>query len=261
MDKTAANFILQYYIGNSYFSFFRSNSPSSKFDSSYSVPNSSDAKIKWIIYKLFEIWDIYLCIWRVWKYEFAVIILEISILLLETTFFNIFHSEIIHSNTDILSMRYQSIVCYALLYDRKSDSHPFLELPIRLDCSPLSHFQSPLNGRDDPFIQPSRHEHIQIKKESSILKWGGGGGEANEMKQYQNQDFWVGLNDKHIDEIEFTCTPKSERNVPIRRNSLHIAISAKGLRRIENNKHTLLQQKAILCAMGNKFWIYLIVWQ
>ena len=24
--------------------------------------------------------------------------------------------------------------------------------------------------------------------------------------QYQNQDFWTELNDKHIDEIDFTCT-------------------------------------------------------
>ena len=28
--------------------------------------------------------------------------------------------------------------------------------------------------------------------------------------QYQNQDFWTELNDKHIDEIDFTCTSLGE---------------------------------------------------
>lgn len=30
--------------------------------------------------------------------------------------------------------------------------------------------------------------------------------------QYQNQDFWTELNDKHIDEIDFTCTSRWRMN-------------------------------------------------
>lgn len=96
----------------------------------------------------------------------------------------------------------------------------------------------------------SQADTSTYKSKKRILRFWNGEGKANEMKQYQNQDFWVELNDKHIDGIDFTCTqPKSERNVlvPIRRNSLYIAISAKGLRRIENNKHTTAAKSNFMC--------------
>lgn len=131
-----------------------------------------------------------------------------------------------------------SVLCFRS--DREYDSHPFLELPISLDCFPFL-----------ISIHSTEQTQADTYKKREILRFWNEGTkkEANEMGQYQNQDFWVELNDKHIDGIDFTCTTMSSQNVlvPARWNRLHTAISPKGLWRIENNKHTTATKSNFMC--------------